>query len=148
MARHYPQQNTNLRMSGSLLVFLAALVLLQPLFSTMHLTWADHQHRFNPALGLYEDIVVSGENSRSSMPSTSQSRGIRGSDGHQRQAVSFSICLTSNLSQARYTTNAVAQAGFQADFSQKTDLDVASTICAQAPLFMTAPKQSPPALFG
>ena len=136
------------RIGRGLLVCLASLVLLQPLLTAMHLAWADHQHRFNPALGLFEDVVIARENPRSALPSTPRPEGMQRDVRSGRQTVSFSICPTSNLNQARYATSVGAPSVFRVKGTLQTALEGTWVLCARTPLFMTAPKQSPPAFFG
>jgi hypothetical protein len=122
------------------------MVFLQPVLGAMHMAWADHQHRFNPALGLYEDVVLSGRNSRASSTPSTCPESVQTAERFRGQTVSFTICLTSKHIQARCATSADGYSVFRDDGTQQTVREIIRVPRAQTPLFMTAPKQSPPAV--
>jgi hypothetical protein len=59
------RRKVSARLSEAYAIVFAALFATQSVLSLLHLSYASHQHRFNPATGLYEDVIfTAGESDR------------------------------------------------------------------------------------
>ena len=140
------------RLLVGMVAILAVTTALQPMFAPLHLALADHAHRYNPASGLFEDVIPAAE-------SAAGDHSTFGDDGCDCAIATTTVsrssatpvhtpCTVSNHSTVRYVaTPFVCTDRFVLYRTVHTAPSGAAPPSA-CPIFMTAPKQSPPSTFG
>lgn len=129
--------------------FLAVGIIFTPIFSVLHLTTADHRHRFNIATGLYEDIVTLGPKTAQEKVNHLPEPDERGAGGYSSfdgriPRVSYVTCLISNMRMLRYIDCVIKVFSSPAAFQMLLSRGARNFLSRGAHLFLTAPKQSPP----
>ena len=122
-----------------------ALLAAQPILPMLHMAFADHQHRLNPASGIFEDVIVIGGDSgdtESSEIERSLSSTLLPSSGRR---VVYAYCLESNCCHLRYTV-AVRDdiVGDDRVLEPASAGVIRDEVYRQIPLIAAAPKNSPP----
>ncbi|MBN2369566.1 MAG: hypothetical protein JXO72_03690 [Vicinamibacteria bacterium] len=125
---------------------LAVLMAILPVLSLLHLSFASHQHRFNPTTGLYEDvIVVAGGEERDEVESCTSDRRETPALFNSRYSVNFTTCLAANLFILRYTNHlgdvSIAR---HVDDGRRQNAIYCEPQIEPIPVLSMAPKKSPP----
>ena len=129
-----------------LILWFTALTAVQPVLGPLHLALADHAHRYNTESGLYEDII--NPDVEASVPHTacSSSDSLFADTYSSNFKTTYTICPSANLIHLRgKATPFSGTVRFVSNTRQSVSLMETQTIHG-TPIYLTAPKQSPPLL--
>ena len=136
------------QLSVGVLLCLVAVMVVQTVLAPLHLALADHRHRYNTLSGLFEDVIIEGESptgDRYVLPSVRYDVSFF---GRSRRRIVYTICPASNLLHLRYTASSVHDVVCTHSGRGHSSSFLYLQVVSNDPVFMTAPKQSPPTVQG